>query len=125
MTSEQIECRSYTGARRHELVAGNLGMRPKTTEQLGVGLGLFVLLYMTRSVWGVGSGLFELAVLAASPMLVMAALPRAQREGRSALRIVAGWALLFSAPRYGTIDGRALRPVRSRHVVVKMRVGSR
>ena len=125
MIPEQIECRSYTGARRHELVAGNLGMRPKTTEQLGVGLGLFVVLYMTKAVWGGGSGFLQLVVLAAGPMFVMAALPRAQREGRSALRIVAGWVLLFTAPRYGTVEGRALRPVRSRRVVVKMRVAAR
>lgn len=118
MSAAAVDYRSYTAARRHELVAGNLGIKPKTTEQLVVGIALFLLLYVTRPLWATELGATELLVLGGAPAGVMAVLPRAQRDGRSPLRIAAGWVTLAVAPRSGTINGRPLRALRPRRFAV-------
>lgn len=97
-TSKVIECRSYTHARRFPLKIGNIqGLRlriPWTPAQLGVAVSSWIMLGLTRELWGhltpIGNAMLFLGL---PPFLAWKA--RASRiEGRAPWRAAIGWLTL-------------------------------
>lgn len=120
-SSESIDCRSYTRARRHPLVIGKIGgwtlPTPITPTQLLVLLGTFLALLWTRSVWAHIGGLGNLVVQGLVPLLLAWGVRHLRVEGRAPLRALGGLAAYLAAPRGGLLRGRAFRdrpPVRLR-----------
>lgn len=96
--TELLECRSYTHARRFPLVIGNIqGLRlriPWTPAQLGIAVGTWIALAVTRDLWGYLTPLGNsLVFLGLPPFLAWKA--RASRiEGRAPWRAGVGWVTL-------------------------------
>jgi hypothetical protein len=109
--------RTYTHARRHPIVIGNIqGLRipPVTPAQLGVGVGALVVLAMTRGLWAhlgsAGNGFVMVAV----PLVLGWAARAVRMEGRAPWRAALGCLELAAAPREGVRLGRRDRPGRPR-----------
>jgi hypothetical protein len=106
---DQIVCRVYTHARRHPIVIGNIqGLRipPVTPAQLGVLVGSFVVLALTRELWGHLGSVGNASVMFAVPVALAWAIRAARIEGRAPWRAGLGWLVLLTAPRGGVHLGR-------------------
>jgi len=109
-----IECATYTHARRHPMVLGNIGgWTPPfqlTLVQTGVLLTAFALEAKTYDAW---SGLLPptlTAVLAIGlPCLLAWAVRKTRIEGRSLPRLALGLVQYAAAPRRGAVSGRRYR----------------
>jgi hypothetical protein len=112
---EPLACRVYTHARRHPLVIGNIqGLRipPVTLAQLGIGIGLLVVLAMTRGLWAhLGSGINGLVLLGV-PLGAAWSAKAVRMEGRAPWRAGLGWLQLWSRPRCGVRFGHRDAPRR-------------
>lgn len=113
----QITCATYTHARRHPMVMGNIGgWTPPfqvTMPQLAVLVVSYFIEIWTWRWWG--------ALLPRVPAIMLAiGLPcflawivrRTRLEGRSLPRTVLGWLMLTWTPRMGQVGGRPNRPAR-------------
>lgn len=111
---EQLVGRCYTAARRYPLQVGQFtgGGRipggPYTMTQLAVMIGLFVVLVVTRPVWG-GHGLLDLLVVLAVPYAAGWAICRVQIDHRNPLAAFASLAGLVFTPPAGRLHGRPWR----------------
>lgn len=116
---DEIICATYTHARRHPMVLGNIGgWTPPfqlTLVQVAVLIVAYVVELQTWSVWG--------AYLPAAPGLILAiGLPclvawgvrHTRIEGRSLPRLAVGWVQFLARPRQGAVGGRPYRPERPR-----------
>lgn len=112
-SSDSIDCRSYTRARRHPLVIGKIGgwtlPTPISPTQLLVLLGTFLALLWTRAVWAHLGGVGNLVVQGLVPLLLAWMVRHLRVEGRPPLRAMAGLAGYLTAPRGGVLRGRSLR----------------
>jgi len=109
-----VVCRVYTRARRHPNVIGVIGgwtlPWPLTPTQLGVLLGSFFALMMTRGLWSIVlPGSLTTMVLGGVPIFSCWAVRHLRMEGRSPVRMAAGVASYLVKPRQGTLQGRPLR----------------
>lgn len=113
---DEVECWSYTHARRHPAIVGKIGgwtlPSPMSPTQLGVLVGSFVVLVQTRGLWGRLPPVLNLVVLAGVPIGLSWAVRHLRMEGRSPVRMAAGLTVLVSRPPGGTRLGRPVRPKR-------------
>lgn len=114
MTNEQIVCATYTHARRHPTVLGQIaGWTPPvalSVPQLVVIVGGYWLEIVTWDWWArFVPGRASVLVAAVLPLLVAWVVRRTRIEGRSLPRAVLGWGTLLLAPRRGQVGGRAHR----------------
>ena len=114
---DEIICATYTHARRHPMVLGNIGgWTPPfqlTLVQVAVLIVSYVIEVQTWPIWGghlptaVG-----LVVGGGVPCLLAWVVRRTRIEGRSLPRLAVGWAQYLSMPRGGQVGGRPHRPER-------------
>jgi hypothetical protein len=113
----QIDCATYTHARRHPMVMGQIaGWTPPfqlTLNQVGVLLVTYLIEIQTWRWWGRWlPGALGIAVALAVPCLLAWVVRRTRFEGRSLPRAVLGWARLLWTPHGGEVGGRPYRPAR-------------
>lgn len=114
---EQIVCATYTHARRHPMVLGQIGgWTPPfqlTLTQVFVLFVGFVIEYQTWRWWGghLPPGL-GVMVFIALPCTLAWATRRARVEGRSLPRTAIGWLAFLARPRPGRAGGRTYRQPR-------------
>lgn len=116
-TDERIRCASYTHARRHPTVIGQIaGWTPPfqlSPAQVVVLLVMLVVESQTWRWWGPRlPGMTDVLVAVALPCVLTWAVRRGRLEGRSLLRTTIGWLALWTSPRVGRVGGRAHRPAR-------------
>jgi hypothetical protein len=117
LADEDIVCATYTHARRHPMVLGQIGgWTPPfqlTLMQVAVLLLGFWFEYQTWHLWGghlprtLGVVVF-LAVPASLAWLTR----HARAEGRSLPRAIIGWLMMAFRSRAGRVGGRPYRPAR-------------
>ncbi|MHA4820131.1 hypothetical protein ACXZ65_37935 [Streptomyces aculeolatus] len=106
--------RCYTRARTFPVVIGKLpgGGRlwggPYTRVQLGVFIGGFVVLLLTRDAWG-HFGLVNYVVLLGVPLVSALVVQRIHVDGRSPLAVAGSLLGLSCSPRSGRLGGRPLK----------------
>jgi hypothetical protein len=112
-----ILCATYTHARRHPMVMGQIGgWTPPfqlTLTQLAVVVVTFVIEMRTWQWWGaflprMAGVLFALTL----PCVLAWAVRRTRIEGRSLPRFAVGWLSYMSMPRSGRVGGRPDRQSR-------------
>ncbi|MFF9594082.1 hypothetical protein ACF1FX_33715 [Streptomyces sp. NPDC014646] len=119
---EELVGRCYTKARRAPLVHGVIrdvhggrGIRipggPYTLTQLAAIVTTFVVLILTRVVWG-GHGLADVVVLLGLPFGAAFALRRLHIDGRNPAAALISVATMLTGPKQGRIHGRPLRHTR-------------
>lgn len=114
----QITCATYTHARRHPMVIGQIGgWTPPFQLSVTQILVLLVVVWMEYQTWSLWLGYLPpalaLGVAAALPCVLVWGVRRARIEGRSLPRTVVGWISLQSAPRPGRVGGRSYRSARA------------
>ncbi|MEU8708666.1 hypothetical protein [Streptomyces sp. NPDC048565] len=120
-TDEEIG-RCYTKARRAPLVHGVIrdvnggrGIRlpggPYTLTQLAAIVSTFVVLILTRAVWG-GHGLLDVGLLLGLPFAAAFALRHLHIDGRNPAAALVSVMTMLTGPRWGRLHGRPLRPTR-------------
>ncbi len=111
-----IPCHNFSDIRRRPLVIGKLDQVRLpfvvTMPQLAVGAIVFAVLFLTRPAWGaIMSDRLHIVVFVAVPVLVAQQISRTTIEGRPLSKAMIGLFRLWTAPRYGTINGRRQQPV--------------
>lgn len=111
----QITCATYTHARRHPMVMGNIGgWTPPfqvTMPQLAVLVVTYFIELWTWRWWAALLPRVIAIMLAISlPCLLAWAVRRTRLEGRSLPRTLLGWLMLMWTPRMGQVGGRPNRP---------------
>src|SRR5262245_28441195 len=119
-----ISCATYTHARRHPMVLGQIaGWAPPfqlTISQLVVLLVTFLGLVWTWDLWGpVVPGSAGVLVVLGVPSGAAWAARRARIEGRSLPRAAVGFMQLAVAPGRGTLHGSPVRPDRARSAATR------
>ena len=114
----EIVCATYTHARRHPMVIGQIaGWTPPfqlTLTQLAVLIVTFVVEMQTWRFWGPYLPRLVAALIAFGLPVGLAWIVRRTRiEGRSLPRFAAGLLSYAATPRYGRVGGRAYHPSRS------------
>ncbi|MFE4540226.1 hypothetical protein ACFRKB_35035 [Streptomyces scopuliridis] len=115
--------RCYTKARRAPLVHGVIrdinggrGIRlpggPYTLTQLAAIVSTFVVLILTRAIWG-GNGLVDVVVLLGAPFAAAFLLRHLHIDGRNPAAALVSVAVMLTGPRWGRLHGRPFRPVRA------------
>jgi uncharacterized membrane protein YedE/YeeE len=117
----EIICATYTHARRHPLVVGQIGGWTPPFQLTLPQLAILVVGYwveaQTWHLWiGRLPGLMGIGVAVCLPILLGWGARRARIEGRSLPRAVVGWMRYLWSPRGGAVGGRPSRP--SRHVAL-------
>lgn len=117
LDDDEILCATYTHARRHPMVLGNIGgWTPPfqlTLVQIGVLLASYFVEVRTWHLWGAHLPRALAVVIAAGLPCVLAwAVRRTRLEGRSLPRVALGVLKYLSAPRGGVIGGRPVRHAR-------------
>jgi hypothetical protein len=115
---DQLTCATYTHARRHPMVLGQIGgWTPPfqlTLPQLGVVIVAYLVEVKTWRWWGALLPPTMAVLVGAGMPCVLAWLVRHARiEGRSLPRAVLGWLMLAWSPRAPLVGGRAYRPQRA------------
>ncbi|MGH1489751.1 MAG: hypothetical protein ACRBK7_10205 [Acidimicrobiales bacterium] len=110
-----ITCHNFSDIRRRPLVIGKLDQVRLpfvvTMPQLAIGAIVFALLYLSKPIWGaVMSDRLHIVVFVAVPVLVAQQVSRTTVEGRPLSKAILGLFRLWTAPRYGTINGRRQGP---------------
>jgi hypothetical protein len=113
----EIMCATYTHARRHPMVMGQIGgWTPPfqlTLTQLGVLIVSFLVEMRTWSLWGpLLPRMFAVLLALGLPCLLAWAVRRTRVEGRSLPRFAMGWVGYMSSPRRGRVGGRPYRSAR-------------
>ncbi|MGH9214304.1 MAG: TcpE family conjugal transfer membrane protein [Acidimicrobiales bacterium] len=113
----EIVCATYTHARRHPMVMGQIGgWTPPfqlTLTQLAVLVITFIVETQTWRWWGqMLPRLVGIVVALGLPCVLAWVVRRTRLEGRSLVRYAVGWVTLISTPHGGRVGGRAYRPVR-------------
>ncbi|MBT2439840.1 hypothetical protein J7E93_06825 [Streptomyces sp. ISL-36] len=114
--------RCYTKARRAPLVHGVIrdvnggrGIRlpggPYTLTQLAAIVGTFVVLILTRRVWG-GHGVFDAVLLLGLPFAAAFALRHLHIDGRNPAAALVSVVTMLTGPKWGRLHGRPFRPAR-------------
>jgi MFS superfamily sulfate permease-like transporter len=111
---QPLTCATYTHARRHPMVLGQIGgWTPPfqlTLPQLGVLLVGYFVEFQTWRWWGPHlPRLVALVIAVVIPCALAFAARRARVEGRSLPRTVLGWLMLALVPKSGQVGGRAHR----------------
>lgn len=114
----QISCATYTHARRHPMVLGQIaGWTPPfqlSMPQIAVLAVAFIIEFQTWRWWGPVLPRTVAVVLALGvPTLLAWTVRRARIEGRSLPRAVFGFLAFWSRPRGGRVGGRPYRPGRA------------
>lgn len=114
---EQILCATYTHARRHPMVLGQIGgWTPPfqlTLTQVAVLLVGFWAEYATWQWWGAHLPRVIGVVMFLGVPATLAWLTRhARAEGRSLPRAGLGWLMMLCRARAGRVSGRPYRPAR-------------
>lgn len=114
---EQIACATYTHARRHPMVLGQIGGWTPPFQLTVAQLVILVVCYVAEyQTWGWWAPLLPrpLALVAAvgGPAVVAFMARHTRVEGRSLPRMVVGWITFAWLPRSGQVDGRASRAER-------------
>ncbi len=114
----EIICATYTHARRHPMVIGQIaGWTPPfqlTLTQLAVLIVTFLVEMQTWRFWGPFLPRILAAVVAFGAPVGLAWLVRRTRiEGRSLPRFAAGLLSYVATPHHGRVGGRPYRPGRS------------
>jgi len=114
---QRLKCTTYTHARRHPMVVGQIGgWTPPfqlTGPQIGVLLGSIVVESQTWRWWGAHlPSVLGVMIAVGVPCTATWAMRRARVEGRSVVRAVVGRLVLWCRPRTGRVGGRAYRPAR-------------
>ena len=117
--SERITCATYTHARRHPMVIGQIaGWTPPfqlTPTQIVVLLVSVLVESQTWRWWGPHMPRSTAVLVALGvPCLLTWTVRRGRLEGRSVMRTTAGWLLFWTRPRGGRVGGRGYRPARPR-----------
>jgi hypothetical protein len=112
-----IDCATYTHARRHPMVLGNIGgWTPPfqlSLTQVAVIVVVFVIEFQTRHIWGGWVPRIPGVLLTIALPCVLAWVVRATRiEGRSLPRLALGVLHYLWTPGRGHLGGRAYRPAR-------------
>ena len=115
----EIVCATYTHARRHPMVIGQIaGWTPPfqlTLTQLGVLVAVFLLEMQTWQYWGEYLPRMVATIIAFGiPFGLSWAVRRTRIEGRSLPRFFAGLLAYAAAPRRGRVGGRTYRLRRAR-----------
>jgi TcpE family len=113
----EILCATYTHARRHPMVMGQIGgWTPPfqlTLNQVAVLVVTFAFEMWTWRWWGdLIPRLGGILVAVTVPCVLAWAVRRTRFEGRSLARFFLGWLALVSMPQGGRVGGRAYRPTR-------------
>jgi conjugation transfer TcpE-like protein len=113
----EILCATYTHARRHPMVLGQIGgWTPPfqlTMTQLAVLIITFLVETQTWRWWGVFLPRMAGVIVAIGlPCLLAWVVRRTRIEGRSLPRFVAGWFVYAAMPRRGKAGGRPYRPAK-------------
>ncbi|MCX4826176.1 hypothetical protein OG883_41645 [Streptomyces sp. NBC_01142] len=120
-SEDELIGRCYTKARRTPLVVGSVpggGGRslrlpggPYTLTQLAAIVATFVVLILSRPLWG-GRGLMDVVVLLGCPFGVAFLLRHLHIDGRNPAAAAASVAVMMTGPRWGRLHGRPFRPAR-------------
>jgi hypothetical protein len=116
-SGEWIGCATYTHARRHPMVLGNIGgWTPPfqlTVTQLVVLVVTYGIEMQTWRWWGeLLPRRLAMVVALVLPCILAWIVRRTRVEGRSLPRLARGWLALLAAPRRGRVGGRPIRPLR-------------
>lgn len=117
LDDDQLVCATYTHARRHPMVLGQIGgWTPPfqlTLMQVAVLLLGFVAEYKTWHWWGAHlPRTLGVIVFLGVPATLAWLARHARAEGRSLPRAIIGWLALLLRTRAGRVGGRAYRPAR-------------
>jgi hypothetical protein len=115
---DEIICATYTHARRHPMVLGNIGgWTPPfqlTLVQVAVLIVAYVIEVQTWPLWGAHLPVsVGLVIGGGLPCLLAWAVRRTRIEGRSLPRLAVGWIQWLTMPRNGQVGGRPYRPERA------------
>ncbi|WP_432095622.1 hypothetical protein [Streptomyces sp. bgisy100] len=121
-TDGELIGRCYTKARRAPLVHGVIrdvnggrGIRlpggPYTLTQLAAIVSTFVVLILTRAIWG-GHGLVDVVVLLGLPFAAAFLLRHLHIDGRNPIAALISVAVMMTSPRWGRVHGQPFRPAR-------------
>ena len=121
-TDGELIGRCYTKARRAPLVHGVIrdvnggrGIRipggPYTMTQLAAIVATFVVLILTRPVWG-GHGLVDVVLLLGLPFAAAFVLRHLHIDGRNPAAALLSVVTMLTGPRWGRLHGRPHRSVR-------------
>ncbi|MEU6987352.1 hypothetical protein ABZ946_28665 [Streptomyces sp. NPDC046324] len=122
---DELIGRCYTKARRAPLVHGVIrdvnggrGIRlpggPYTLTQLAAIVTTFVVLILTRAVWG-GHGLMDVLLLLGLPFAAAFALRHLHIDGRNPAAALVSVMTMLTGPTWGRLHGRPYRPSRPAH----------
>ncbi|HET6953118.1 MAG TPA: TcpE family conjugal transfer membrane protein [Acidimicrobiales bacterium] len=114
---DAVSCATYTHARRHPMVLGNIGGWTPPFQlslvQLGTVVAVYFVEFRTWPLWGAHLPRVPAVIVALGlPWLLAWAVRHTRIEGRSLPRLALGVVMLLSAPAGGTVRGRAYRPPR-------------
>lgn len=112
--SFSMPCHNFSDIRRRPLVIGKLDQVRLpfvvTMPQLALGAIVFGLLFVTRPVWGATmNDRLHIVVFVVVPVLIAQQVSRTSVEGRPLSKALMGLFRLWTAPRYGTVNGRRQR----------------
>ncbi|RIQ12213.1 hypothetical protein, partial [Jiangella rhizosphaerae] len=123
MSEEREVVKFYTRARRFPHVLGRFPDGTKIpggpytlTQVVGAGL-LFLVGVRTMGIWGVGSGLTNVAFLLLATIGSVNVLGRLQTGGRGPVAVALGGYTAAASPKLGRQDGRAVTRRRPRALV--------
>lgn len=113
---DAIECRSYTHARRFELVIGNLqGFRlpvPWTPAQMGLTIATFIVMVQLRELWALFGPIGNFTIGAGVPYAAGRLARRSRIEGRALHRTVVGWLSTLAGRNTALRHGVRVHPPR-------------
>lgn len=116
--TQQITCATYTHARRHPMVIGQIGgWTPPFQLSVPQILVLLVVVWLEYQTWGLWLGhlppALAMGLAAALPCALAWAVRRARIEGRGLFSAALGWLSLLAVPRFGRVGGQSYRSARA------------
>ncbi|HMG45511.1 MAG TPA: TcpE family conjugal transfer membrane protein [Acidimicrobiales bacterium] len=110
-----IECATYTHARRHPIVVGQIGGWALPVQLTLTQIAVVAVVYLVEVwTWGLWSRFtprgLDVLLAVALPVVLAWALRRVRIEGRSVPRALLAWLTLAAMPPQGYVVGRRHRP---------------